>query len=128
MWRCWSGPPMAEAGVELGLAGFDDPQPIGVGATATVYRAMQPDLGRFVAIKVFDRAGWALVETDHRFLDECVMAGRMSAHPNAMPIYQAGRRDDRVPFIVMELCPNGTLSGRTSARPLGVADAAAVGV
>jgi serine/threonine protein kinase len=119
---------MGEVGADLALAGFDDPEPIGVGATATVYRALQPDLGRFVAIKVFDRAGWALDESDPRFLDECVMAGRMSDHPNAMTIYQAGRRGDGVPFIVMELCPNGTLSGRASGSPLDVAVASAVGV
>ena len=82
---------------------------LGAGGFATVYRCWQIAVGREVAVKVDNRV--LLTERDRRrFLREVTAAGRLSGHPHVIDVYDAGTLGDGRPFMVMELCPAGSLS------------------
>ena len=82
---------------------------LGAGGFATVYRCWQLAVGREVAVKVDNRA--LLTERDRRrFLREVTAAGRLSGHPHVIDVYDAGTLDDGRPYLVMELCPAGSLN------------------
>jgi serine/threonine-protein kinase len=72
----------------------------GEGATAVVYRARDPDIGRTVAIKVLKKEAAADQDYLSRFQREAQSAGTIS-HPNIVTIYDVGRVDD-TPYITME--------------------------
>ena len=73
-----------------------------------MYRAWQQAVGREVAVKVDNRV--LLTERDQRrFLREVTAAGRLSGHPNVVDVYDAGALSDGRPYLVMELCPGGSL-------------------
>lgn len=100
-------PPSA---VELGSAGFDDVQEIGRGGFGVVYRCMQADLDRPVAVKVLT------VDLDEenrsRFFREQQAMGRLTGHPNIVNILQVGATDSGCPFIVMPYHPRDSLDAR----------------
>jgi serine/threonine protein kinase len=88
---------------------------LGHGGFSVVYRARQELLGRDVALKVGNRT-----MTDdrdrRRFLREAHAAGRLSDHPNVISLYDAGVAPDDRPYLVMELCPDGSLADRLRAH------------
>src|ERR1700737_4405726 len=66
-------------------------------------------VGREVAVKVDNRV--LLSERDRRrFFREVTAAGRLSGHPHVIDVYDAGTLDDGRPYLVMELCPAGSLN------------------
>ena len=80
-----------------------------LGGFATVYRSWQLAVGREVAVKVDNRV--LLSERDRRrFFREVTAAGRLSGHPHVIDVYDAGTLDDGRPYLVMELCPAGSLN------------------
>jgi serine/threonine protein kinase len=80
----------------------------GRGGFGIVYRAWQQAVGREVAVKVDNRV--LLTERDQRrFLREVTAAGRLSGHPNVIDVYDAGALPDGRPYLVLELCPGGSL-------------------
>jgi len=82
---------------------------LGAGGFATVYRCWQLAVGREVAVKVDNRV--LLTERDRRrFIREVTAAGRLSGHPHVIDVYDAGTLEDGRPFLVMELCPGGSLN------------------
>ena len=82
---------------------------LGAGGFATVYRCWQLAVGREVAVKVDNRV--LLTERDRRrFIREVTAAGRLSGHPHVIDVYDAGTLEDGRPFLVMELCPAGSLN------------------
>ena len=82
---------------------------LGAGGFAIVYRAWQLTVGREVAVKIDNRA--LLTERDRRrFFREVTAAGRLSGHPHVIDVYDAGTLDDGRPYLVMELCPAGSLN------------------
>ena len=82
---------------------------LGAGGFATVYRCWQLAVGREVAVKVDNRV--LLTDRDRRrFLREVTAAGRLSGHPHVIDVYDAGTLEDGRPFLVMELCPAGSLN------------------
>jgi serine/threonine-protein kinase len=84
---------------------------IGRGGMAEVRTARDRRLGRTVAVKCFDPAGWATAHGRARFEAEA-RAGAAVSHPNVVTVYDVGV-DHGMPFIVME-----RLSGRTLADEL----------
>ncbi len=96
---------------------------LGTGGFATVYRCWQVAVGREVAVKVDNRA--LLSERDRRrFFREVTAAGRLSGHPHVIDVYDAGMLPDGRPYLVMELCPAGSLND--ALRRDGPMDAARV--
>jgi len=82
---------------------------LGAGGFATVYRCWQLAVGREVAVKVDNRV--LLTERDRRrFIREVTAAGRLSGHPHVIDVYDAGTLEDGRPYLVMELCPAGSLN------------------
>lgn len=107
----------------LSLPGYQTIDVLGRGGFGVVYRARQLTVDREVAIKVDSRV--ILDQRDQRrFLREVRAAGRLSGHPNVVEIYDAGMLPDGRPYLVMELCPGGSLAGRA---PLPARDVAGIG-
>ncbi|MEV1067080.1 serine/threonine-protein kinase [Streptomyces sp. NPDC050263] len=95
----------------LGLSGYEVLEVLGQGGFATVYRARQLSVGREVALKVDSRV-LAGARDRQRFLREVTAAGQLSGHPNVVAVYDAGILADGRPYMVLELCPGGSLGDR----------------
>jgi WD40 repeat protein len=78
------------------------------GGMGIVYRARQISLNRVVALKMILPGGRSPEEID-RFLHTEATAVASLDHPNVVPIYEAGTRDDR-PFFSMKLIEGGNLA------------------
>jgi serine/threonine protein kinase len=84
---------------------------LGTGGFSTVYRAVQESVAREVAVKIDHRV--LIDEADRaRFFAEVRAAGQVSGHPNVIDIHDAGVTSDGRPYLVMELCPAGSLADR----------------
>ncbi|MBI1278328.1 MAG: protein kinase [Anaerolineaceae bacterium] len=82
---------------------------IGKGGMATVYRAYQPNLDRYVAIKIIHRAIALDTASLERFQREARLLTRL-VHPHLLPIYDYNAEHDP-PYIVMRYLESGTLKG-----------------
>ena len=82
-------------------------EPIGQGGMATVYKAYQPALERFVAIKLLPTRHAIANGFSERFEREARAVAQLN-HPNILPILDFGQEDD-FSFIVMKLVSSGTL-------------------
>ncbi len=74
---------------------------LGRGGYAVVYRALQVNIERFVALKVLSLGPAVDGDDIERFLRAARLAARIQ-HPNAVTIYDVGRLGDGAPYIVME--------------------------
>ena len=91
------------------IPGHDVVGVLGSGGFATVYRTWQVAVGRETAVKVDSRV--LHNERDQRrFFREVTAAGRLSGHPHVVNVYDAGTLRDGRPYMVMELCPGGSLN------------------
>lgn len=91
------------------IKGLSDWRPLARGGFAAVWQARQDSLGRQVAVKVDFRP----LDEDkqrRRFLREAGAAGRLSGHPGIVTVHDAGILPDDRPYLVLELCPGGSLS------------------
>ena len=77
---------------------------LGRGRWGIVYRAYDPELNRFVALKYIPLADEG---QRRRFRREAQTAANLS-HPHIVPIYDASQTDDAA-YIIMELLSGGTL-------------------
>jgi non-specific serine/threonine protein kinase len=97
--------------IDLGIEGLTDPEEVGVGGFATVYKAYQPAFRRTVAVKVL-----ATLNLDdaarERFERECQAMGSLSEHPNIVTVYGAGFTTSGRPYLVMAFLPGGSLQER----------------
>ncbi len=90
---------------------------LGSGGFATVYRTWQVAVGRETAVKVDSRV--LHTERDQRrFVREVTAAGRLSGHPHVIDVYDAGTLRDGRPYLVMELCPEGSLNDQLRNGPM----------
>lgn len=94
-------------------------RPIGRGATATVYLADQPAIGRKVAIKVLRRGP---LGRKSLFQDEALTLGRLQ-HPNILTIHDYIEADGNA-FIVTDYAPAGSLADVLTGQPLPSVDTA----
>ncbi|MFT3693384.1 MAG: serine/threonine-protein kinase [Kofleriaceae bacterium] len=92
---------------------------IGSGGMATVYAAVQPVIGKRVAIKVLHQAK---SETAiNRFIKEA-RAVNLIGHPNIVDVFGFGMTDRGRPYLVMELLEGETLAVRAARDPLDVSE------
>jgi hypothetical protein len=64
-----------------------------------------------------------------RFVREVTAAGRLSGHPHVIDLYDAGTLADGRPYLVMELCPAGSLNDALRRHgPMGAARVRDIGV
>ncbi len=92
---------------------------IAAGGMGEVYRAVDPRLGREVAIKVV--RGVQTQEALDRFEREARMVAALS-HPNILAVFDVGR-DSESPYLVTELLQGETLRARLSRGSLGTTEA-----
>ncbi|GAA3103276.1 serine/threonine-protein kinase [Streptosporangium carneum] len=118
---------MAEAGA-LSVPGYEVSGVLGQGGFGIVYRARQLAVDREVALKVDNRV--LVSERDRRrFMREVTSAGALSGHPHVAHVYDAGVLADGRPYMVLELCPGGSLLDRMrSEGPLAPAEVADIGI
>ena len=91
---------------------------LGRGGMATVFRCHDPNLDRFVAVKVLPSFYTEDPSFLGRFTQEAQAIARLN-HPNILQIYDFG--DDKgYTFIVSELVPGGTLEDRLTGQPMAV--------
>ncbi|AKU99365.1 serine/threonine protein kinase [Labilithrix luteola] len=92
---------------------------IGEGGMATVYRARQKLVDRFVAVKIMN----PMLATDpvvrERFRREARSA-QMLAHPNIIEIFDQGDTEDGTCFLVMELLQGSSLGALIERGPLEI--------
>lgn len=105
--------PIPDSGETETLEGFSDWQPIGKGGDATVYRAIQDDLRREVAIKVLTVDDAESVRRFTREVQLMVSLGRQ--HPNIAKVLQIGTSTRGRPCIVMDYYELGSLDQRMAA-------------
>ncbi|GAA5077535.1 hypothetical protein GCM10023259_081990 [Thermocatellispora tengchongensis] len=100
---------------ELEVPGYEVLGVLGQGGFGIVYRARQLAVGREVALKVDNRV--LVSERDRRrFMREVTSAGALSGHPHVAHVYDAGVLPDGRPYMVLELCPGGSLLDRMRAE------------
>ena len=105
--------------VDKTLGSYQILQEIGRGGMGVVYRAYQPSLNRYVAIKVLPPALAYDRELVERFLREARAAAKLR-HPNIVVIHDVGQQGGLY-YIVMELIEGHTLAQlieRQGALPL----------
>ncbi len=98
---------------------YRDPVMLGAGGMGAVYRATDPSLHRFVAIKVLTQRDPRYVE---RFRREAQVLAKI-VHPSIIQIYEivGGDGDDSDPYIVMEYFEGRPLDALLKDGPLGPA-------
>lgn len=89
---------------------------IGEGGMASVYKANDRNLDRFVAIKFIHLQGIGSDTSLVRFKQEAFALGKLS-HPYILSIFDIGEFEGR-PYLVMEYIPGGTLKELLKGKPI----------
>src|SRR5215216_5190190 len=90
---------------------------IGKGGMATVYKAYQPSVDRYVAIKVLPSQLAESKEFATRFQQEARIIAKLE-HPHILPVFDYGESDG-IPYFVMRYLEAGTLKDKMElGRPL----------
>jgi len=92
---------------EQGVRGYELQDEIGAGAYGVIHRAMQPSVGREVAVKVIRRRYANDPSFIRRFEAEAQMIARLE-HPHIVPLYDYWRDPDGA-YLVMRLLRGGNL-------------------
>ena len=122
--RCACGGPVAEATAPHVLRGvFRMEQRIGAGGMGVVYRAVDLNLGRDVAIKTLPRVG---VDQAARLRKEARAMAAVT-HPNLAVVFGIETWQG-IPFLVEEYLAGGTLAHRLQVSRLPVAEVLHLGV
>jgi serine/threonine protein kinase len=91
---------------------------LGQGGMAAVYRAYQPEMDRFVAIKVLPPHPAMDPTFVDRFRQEARTIARLQ-HPHILPVYDYGSEDD-ILYLVMAHIDGGSLSDLITEGPLNL--------
>ena len=89
------------------LGGYKLIDRLGQGGMATVYKAYESNLDRYVAIKVLPQFFAKDPNFTNRFRREAKAVAKLN-HPNILPIYNYGEKDD-ITYIAMQYVEGGTL-------------------
>jgi ATP/maltotriose-dependent transcriptional regulator MalT len=119
--------PVSGIVAELEAEGYHDAEPVGRGGFGVVYRCNEPSLDRVVAVKVLssdpDDADLEQFNREQRAM------GRVSGHPNIVPVLHSGLTFAGRPYIVMQYHRRDTLGAWVRSHgPLGVREALDIGV
>ena len=93
--------------------------PLGEGGMAAVFRAYQPGMDRYVALKVLPRQFAEDPEFSGRFQREARILAQLQ-HPHILPVFDYGQVEG-YSFIVMPFVPSGTLTDALPSHPLPLA-------
>ena len=110
------------------FASFRIIEPLGKGGMASVYKAYEASLDRYVAVKVLPAEFLHDPTFAERFSREARVIARLE-HPNIIPIYAYGiDQEKRIPWMSMRMIAGGALSGvlRSSGGRLPFARSVAV--
>jgi serine/threonine-protein kinase len=92
------------------LDGFELQEVLGQGSYGTVYRGLQVNLGRSVAVKILDHKHSQSEEQTKAFLEEARRAGRLN-HPNVVQVHDV-RQAEKLHILIMELCTGGSTADK----------------
>src|ERR1044072_191158 len=95
-------------------------EPLGEGGMAAVYKAYQPAMERFVAVKVLPRQMASSDEFLARFRREAKLLAQLQ-HPHILPVFDYGEADG-FPYIIMPFVQSGTLADLLQKRTLSLAE------
>src|SRR5512139_300410 len=93
--------------------------PLGEGGMAAVYKAYQPGMERYVALKVLPRS----YADDPQFLARFQREARLLAqlqHPHILPVFDFGQAESYT-YIVMPFIQSGTLTDQLKGSPISLA-------
>ncbi len=90
--------------------------PLGEGGMAAVYKAYQPSMERYVALKILPRHFASDPQFVGRFEQEAKVIASLQ-HPHILPVFDYGETDGYT-FIVMPFVETGTLSDLLLGNPL----------
>lgn len=94
---------------------------IGLGGMATVYKAYQPSMDRYVALKVLSTHFAQDPGFIKRFQQEAKIIARLE-HARILPVYDHGEEDGYL-YLVMRYIEAGTLKDRLKQKPLPLEEA-----
>lgn len=111
--------PRKDAVVSGTVGRFELRERLGSGGFGTVWKAWDPELDRFVAIKL-PRSGYSYEDTE-LFYREAQSTAQLK-HSNIVRVYEVGRHEDSI-FIVCDLINGVTLSDRLKQSRLSIQEA-----
>jgi serine/threonine protein kinase len=91
-------------------------EPLGEGGMAAVYKAYQPSMERYVALKILPGRLTNKLEFMGRFEQEAKILAQLQ-HPHILPVFDYGQADDH-PYIAMPFLQSGDLTDVMMGRPL----------
>ena len=107
------------------LGRYEIVAPVGAGGMGKVYRALDTQLQRDVAVKVIADRFDGRADLRERFRVEAMAVAALN-HPNICQVYDAGV-EAGVDFIVMEFIEGETLAARLKRKPVAPDDALRIG-
>src|SRR3990167_3648817 len=90
--------------------------PLGEGGMAAVYKAYQPAMDRYVALKILPRHFASDPQFVARFQQEARVLAKLQ-HPHILPVFDFGEADGYT-YIVMPFIQSGTLTSLMTGKPL----------
>lgn len=109
----------AGPGVTLALpavVGYEMIEELGRGGMGVVYKALQVNLNRVVALKMLVAPGAVSLRTRDRFRREAEAVAALR-HPGVVPVYEVGE-EAGCPYLTMEFVPGGSLDRRLNGSPV----------
>lgn len=89
---------------------------MGEGGMATVYKAYQASMDRYVALKILPSHFANDPQFSQRFIQEAKVIANLE-HPNILPVHDFGKSDNYT-YLVMRLIEGGSLSDLMNGSPL----------
>lgn len=89
---------------------------LGHGGMGTVYRGVQPQIGKQVAIKVLNAQVAGVTDAGARFLREAQVVNRIG-HPGLVDIFAFGELPNGQHYLIMELLSGESLAARMARGP-----------
>lgn len=103
------------------LGNYEIIEQVGVGGMATVYKAYQANMDRYVAVKVLPQQLAQDPEFMGRFSQEARTIARLE-NKHILPVYDYGEQDGHT-YLIMRYIGTGTLKDLTQKGPLPLANA-----